>query len=315
MIYDLRAVARQLQTAPEAAISGWEQHYSQQLSQTAELVLENRAHSPVVLLAGPSGSSKTTSGRRLRDLLIARDVPAHLISMDNYFIPWSDPDFPMTPDGQRDLEAPGCLDIPLLNEHFALLEQGEPIDIPIYSFPLHTRLEGRSIHLDVSPGDIFIFEGIHALNELFTGQHPQACRIYVSPVSSFGEGSEILCQPRQLRLMRRIVRDHQFRGCTAEHSLALWDNVLSSEKIYIEPHRAQAHGVIDTTLGYELQALSPFVTPLLRELPEAVACRGSVAEVLEGLRHITPIDPRLVPDDSILREFIGPRHPTIETKG
>lgn len=315
MIYDLKAVARQLEEAPEAAIFSWEQHYSQQLSATADLVAQNRAQSPVVLLAGPSGSSKTTSGRRLRDLLIGRNIPAHLISMDNYFIPWSDPDFPMTLEGQRDLEAPECLDIPLLNEHFALLEQGQPIDIPIYSFPLHTRLEGRSIHLDVSPGDIFIFEGIHALNELFTDQHPQACRLYVSPVSAFGQGSEILCEPQQLRLMRRIVRDHQFRGVTAEHSLELWDNVLSSEKIYIEPHRAQAHGVIDTTLGYELQALAPFITPLLRELPKTVACHHNVEEVLEGLTHITPIDSRLVPDDSILREFIGPRHSTIETKG
>ena len=207
--------ARQLQTDAPGAIDRWEQHYSNQIAQVAELVMKNRGLSPVVLLSGPSGSSKTTSGRRLRDLLIAREIPAHLVSMDNYYLPWDAPDFPMTADGQRDLEAPGCLDIPLLNEHFAMLEQGEPIDIPIYSFPTHSRLEGRSIHLDIAPGDVFIFEGIHALNELFTQQHPQACRVYVSPVSSFGIGDEILCTPQQLRLMRRIVRDHQFRGATA----------------------------------------------------------------------------------------------------
>ena len=225
--------------------------------------------------------------------------------MDNYYLPWDAPDFPMTADGQRDLEAPGCLDIPLLNEHFAMLERGEPIDIPIYSFPTHSRLEGRSIHLDIAPGDVFIFEGIHALNELFTQQHPQACRVYVSPVSSFGIGDEILCTPQQLRLMRRIVRDHQFRGATAEYSLQLWDNVLSSEKIYIEPHRAQAHGVVDTTLGYELQALQPYIVPLLRELPESVPGYAQVQVTLKGLSHIAPLDSRRVPADSILREFIG----------
>ncbi len=305
MIYDLYEVARQLQSDAPGAIAQWEQNYSDQIAQVAELVVENRTLSPVVLLSGPSAASKTSSGRRLRDLLIARKIPAHLVSMDNYYLPWSAPEFPMTSDGQRDLEAPGCLDIPLLNEHFAMLEQGKPIDIPIYSFPTHSRLEGRSIHLDIAPGDVFIFEGIHALNELFTQQHPQACRVYVSPVSSFGIGDEILCTPQQLRLMRRIVRDHQFRGATAEYSLQLWDNVLSSEKIYIEPHRAQAHGVVDATLGYELQTLQPYVVPLLRELPETVPSYDEVQKALQGLSHITPLDSQLVPADSILREFIG----------
>ncbi len=151
---------------------------------------------------------------------------------------------------------------------------------------------------------MFIFEGIHALNELFTQQHPQACRVYVSPTSSFGTGDQVLCTPQQLRLMRRIVRDHQFRGATAEYSLQLWDNVLSVEKIYIEPHRAQAHGVVDTTLGYELQTLQPYIVPLLRELPQSVPGYDAVQTALRGLSHIA-LDSRLVPADSILREFIG----------
>ena len=152
MIYDLYEVARQLQSDAPGAIARWEQNYSDQIAQVAELVVENRTLSPVVLLSGPSAASKTSSGRRLRDLLIARKIPAHLVSMDNYYLPWSAPEFPMTSDGQRDLEAPGCLDIPLLNEHFAMLEQGKPIDIPIYSFPTHSRLEGAGLrmYLDVA---------------------------------------------------------------------------------------------------------------------------------------------------------------------
>ncbi len=305
MIYDLYEVARQLQSDAPGAIFAWEQHYSDQIAKVAELVAKNRALSPVVLLAGPSGSSKTTSGRRLRDLLIAQRIPAHLVSMDNYFLPWSAPGFPMTADGRRDLEAPGCLDLALLNEHFAMLEQGKPIDIPIYRFATHSRLKGRSIHLEIAPGDVFIFEGIHALNEIFTQQHPLACRIYVSPVSVFGVGSEVLCTSQQLRLMRRIVRDHQFRGVTAEYTLQLWENVLTSEKIYIEPHLMQAHRAVDSTLGYELQALQSYIVPLLRDLPETIPSYDKVQEALRGLSRITPLDSRMVPADSILREFIG----------
>ena len=227
--------------------------------------------------------------------------------MDNYYLSWDTPSFPMTADGQRDLEAPECLDIPLLNAHFAMLEAGEAIDVPIYSFPTSSRLEDRSIHMDIAPGDVFIFEGIHALNDMFTGQHPCACRLYVSPVSAFGADRQILCQPQQLRLMRRIVRDHQFRGATAEYSLELWPNVLASEKIYIEPHRAEAHGTIDTTLGYEVQALRPYILPLLQNLPSTIPSYDKVEHAIEMLRRITPLDSSFVPDDSILREFIGSR--------
>lgn len=307
MIYDLRETARQLRENAPAAIAHWEQHYTSQLENAMQLVMDNRSRSPVVLLAGPSGSSKTTSGRRLRDLLIRHHISAHLVSMDNYYLSWDTPSFPMTADGQRNLEAPECLDIPLLNAHFAMLEAGEAIDVPIYSFPTSSRLEDRSIHMDIAPGDVFIFEGIHALNDMFTGQHPCACRLYVSPVSAFGADRQILCQPQQLRLMRRIVRDHQFRGATAEYSLELWPNVLASEKIYIEPHRAEAHGTIDTTLGYEVQALRPYILPLLQNLPSTIPSYDKVEHAIEMLRRITPLDSSFVPDDSILREFIGSR--------
>lgn len=305
MIYDLSEITGRLQANPEDAIAQWEADYTRQLYQVEQLVKENRAKTPVVLLTGPSASSKTTTGQRLRRLLIAENIPAHLVSMDNYYLSWSDPDFPLTSDGQRDLESPDCLDIPLLNEHFAMLEAGEPIDIPIYHFPSHSRLPSRSIHLDVSKGDVFIFEGIHALNELFTNQHPEACRLYVSPASSFVRDGTPLIHTQQLRLMRRIVRDYQTRGATAEFSLQLWANVLSSEKIYITPHRAHAHGVIDTTLGYELHALQPFIIPLLHDLPCSTPGYELAADVLSAMQDILPLDPRLVPEHSILREFIG----------
>jgi uridine kinase len=303
MTYELTEVARQLRQDPAETISRYEQEYRKQIEAVAEKVLAGRQKSPVVLLAGPSGSSKTTTGSRLRDHLLSLGVPTHLISMDNYYLSWDTPDFPRTPEGERDLESPLCLDIPLLNEHFARLEAGEAIHVPIYDFPSHSRLEGRSIRM--SAGEVFIFEGIHALNPQFTERHPDAFRLFVSPTASFSlEGQEV-CSPQILRLMRRVVRDYQFRGASAEFSLQLWGNVVASEKVYIEPYRAGANGEISTTLGYELGILKPFVEPLLQVLPTDVPCRNQVDAALEVFHLVEGLSETLVPKDSILREFIG----------
>jgi uridine kinase len=303
MTYELTEVARQLRQNPTETISHYEQEYRQQIETVAQQVLAGRQKSPVVLLAGPSGSSKTTTGSRLRECLLSLGVPTHLISMDNYYLSWDTPDFPLTPEGERDLESPMCLDIPLLNEHFALLEQGEAIHVPIYDFPSHSRMEGRSIRM--SAGEVFIFEGIHALNPQFTGRHPDAFRLFVSPTAAFSlEGKEV-CSPQLLRLMRRVVRDYQFRGASAEFSLQLWGNVIASEKIYIEPYRATANGEVSTTLGYELGVLKAFVEPLLKVLPQEVPCRDQVDAALTAFQLVESLSDTLVPRDSILREFIG----------
>ena len=129
--------------------------------------------------------------------------------------------------------------------------------------------------------------------------------MYVSPEDDFSREGRAFCAPSLLRLMRRIVRDYQFRGASAEYSLRLWRNVLESEKQYILPFRAQADSHITTTLPYELGVLGTFVRPLLLRLPEQVACRAQVDEVLALLDSVESIPAALVPEDSILREFIG----------
>lgn len=301
MNYDIDQVTARLAEDPAGAVAGWERAYRVQVDRTAEAIAQNRAQSPVVLLAGPSGSSKTTTASRIRESLCARGVPAHLISMDNYYLSREDPLFPKLPDGSPDLEAPECLDTALLEEHFSLLETGGDIYVPIYDFPTHRRLPDRSIRMDASQGDVFIFEGIHALNSRFTAQHPGACRVYVSPEDGFSRGGKSFCSPVLLRLMRRIVRDYQFRGATAAYSLSLWDNVVGSEKRYIFPYQDGAGCRITTTLAYELGVLRGYVLPLVRVM-EPSGWSGALREVLE---QVPPLSPDMVPGDSILREFIG----------
>lgn len=305
MNFDLHTINAALRNNPAAEILKWEENYLAQIKTVAQMVLQNRENSPVVLLSGPSGSSKTSTGTRLRDGITALGVPAHLISMDNYYIDWDEPGFPRTPEGERDLESPRCLNIPLLNQHFSQLETGEDIFVPIYDFPTHRPLEGKAVPMSPSHGDVFIFEGIHALNPLFTAQHPQAFRLYVSPAASFEAEGNVVCYPILLRLMRRVVRDAQFRGAPAEFSLKLWGNVISSEKIYIEPYQSTAHAVINTTLGYELGVLKGYVLPQISDLPQNVSCRNMVEEILSLLEQVDGVPSDLVPQDSILREFIG----------
>ncbi len=303
MNYELETVLAQLSEDPAGAIAGWEAEYQKQVAAAAERIAANRKKSPVVLLAGPSGSSKTTTAARLREQLSVLGIQAHLISMDNYFLSREAPDFPKLSDGSPDLESPECLDIPLLEEHFSLLETGEDIYVPIYDFPTHRRLPDRSLRMDPSQGDVFLFEGIHALNERF--HHPDACRVYVSPEDGFSREGRPFCTPVLLRLMRRMVRDYQFRGATAQYSLGLWDNVVESEKRYIEPYRAGADCRITTTLAYELGVLRDYVLPLVRDLPETVPCRDQVQALREIFSQVPPLASGLVPEESILREFIG----------
>lgn len=305
MNYEITGINEALREDMAAGILAFEQNYHQQVETIARAILAGREKSPVVLLAGPSGSSKTTTGQRLREKITALGVPAHLISMDNYYVDWDEPDFPRLQNGERDLESPMCLNIPLLNEHFSLLETGADIHVPIYDFPTHKPLEGEFIPMSPSHGDIFIFEGIHALNPLFTEKHPEAFRLYISPAASFTSEGRVICTPQTLRLMRRVVRDHLFRGAEAEFSLSLWSNVLSGDKLYIEPYRDTAHGIINTTMGYELGALKPYVLPLFRALPEDVPCREQVEAALQALEYALEVPHGLVPEDSIIREFIG----------
>lgn len=302
---DLIQLTEDVRTAPEETVARWEAGYRRQVEETAKEVLAHREKSPVVLLSGPSGSGKTTTGHRLKEALEALGTTAHLISMDNYYVDWDLPDFPRTPDGERDLESPYCLNIPLLNRHFSRLESGEEILVPIYDFPTHKPLEGQFIPMNPVHGDIFIFEGIHALNPLFTTQHPEAYRLYISPASSFGASGREVCPPRLLRLMRRTVRDHLFRGASAEFTLFLWPNVMAGDKMYVEPHRVSAHGIIDTTLGYELFVLKPYTMELFRALGQDVSCRDMVEEAMAVLSGLPELPRDMIPEASILREFLG----------
>ena len=313
--YDLNEVLRKLEQDPAGSIATWEANYYAQVRSVAEFIAKNKEKSPVVLLAGPSASSKTSTSGRILQQLKSMGIGVHLLSMDNYFIDRDAANYPTLPDGSPDLESPECLDMTLLDEHFSTLERGEDIYVPEYDFFTKKRVPGEGSFLDAELGDVFIFEGIHALNERFTSLHPDAARIYVSPEVSFIRDGEPFCTPVQLRLMRRMVRDHQFRNATAEYSLALWGNVLASEARHVLHYQATSNCTVTTALPYELGVLKRFVSPLIADLPRNVPCRDQVDAIRELLKEVPKLNPALVPEGSILREFIGPKPTSADKKG
>ena len=314
MTYHLNDILARLQADPIGAISDWEQDYQAEINAVAKYIIRNREKSPVVLLAGPSASSKTSTAGRLRQYLEYKGIYTHLLSMDDYFIDRDAPNYPRLPDGSPDLESPDCLDLELLDAHFSALEQNQDIHVPSFDFTRQRRAEGPGNFLDAEQGDVYIFEGIHALNERFSSRHPDAVKVYVSPDADYEKDGQLFCTANQLRLIRRMVRDRQFRGASAEYSLSLWDNVIAGEKKYILPYKDSANCVITTALPYELGVLKRFVTPLLEDLPEDMPRREEVDAIRHLLKELPKVNPALVPDDSILREFIGPRPADPETE-
>ena len=193
---------------PEEFISEGERLYSEQLAAAAESIYAEREKRPVVLLSGPSGSGKTTSAHRIADLLGKYGCKAHIISMDNYFLPMAENEAARDENGEIDYESPYRLDIPLFKKHLEMLSRCEEIYIPSFDFAKQERYEGMTLKIEA--GELVILEGIHALNPLVTGDCDDftTC-VYVSVRTRISNADKLL-HPSKIRLMRRLMRARLF---------------------------------------------------------------------------------------------------------
>jgi len=278
--------------------------FSEKLRLAADTISDNRRKSPIVLLSGPSGSGKTTSAKRIAELLEKRGIRAHTISLDDYFIDPHLPGSPRLPNGEPDLESPMCVDWTLLGAHFEALERGDAIDIPWFDFLKQSR-NGSRLNLKLGEDEIAVFEGIHALNNRITDDHPEAFRLYISARSDFTLNGTVVWKRTLTRLMRRTIRDHNFRGTPPEETLYRWDNVRDGEKKYISPFRQKAHMSIDTTIPYEISLMKSRIAELFKSAPKDASRYTDAESILNLLPEFEPIDDKYVPLESILREFIG----------
>lgn len=305
MAYDITSINRCVTADPEGFIRSSDQAYFARVKAAADAISENLHVCPIVLLSGPSGAGKTTTARNIETELKRRGINTHTISMDNYFNTLDLRTCPRTPEGEVDYESPRLMDMELLNEHFAALSRGEEIKVPYFMFTRQKRSVSQFTRLRLQPNEVAIFEGIHALNDMITDKNPGAFALYIAATSEtvFPDGG--VFKPEWVRLVRRIVRDNNFRGADAEYTMSMWANVMRGEREHITPYIPKARIKLDSSLEYEMSVLAPIALPLLKELTAGRQGFDEVREIIPLLERYTPLPDTYVPKESLLREFIG----------
>ena len=305
MAYQLSEINERARRDPVDFLRDCDNTYDKKLHRAADMIREHAAVSPLIFLSGPSGSGKTTTAMKIEEILDRIGMETHTVALDKYFRTVREEDYPRTPDGKLDLESPDCLDMELLADHFHALEQGKAIEIPKYSFTEQRQERHTGNFLNYRPGDLVIFEGIHALNDTFSAIAPDAFRLYISARSVVEDGKEVVFKGTWMRLCRRVVRDHQFRGTQPTDTLKMWANVRRGEKKYISPYKEKANLMFDSSLMCEVSVMKSFVSELFRDIPLDIDRSVELHSIVPALERFEAIDPALVPEKSLLREFIG----------
>lgn len=258
----------------------------------------------LVLIAGPSSSGKTTFAQRLSIQLVVNGLRPVPISMDDYYKERLNT--PRKADGSYDFESVEAIDLELFNDHLKRLLAGETVKIPKYNFRTGLR-EYRGRELTLSDNSVLIVEGIYGLNERISAVVParNKLKVYISALTPMSLDDYNRIQTTDMRLLRRLVRDSQFRSHDALMTLKLWDDVRRGEEKYIFPFQEEADIIFNTTLVYEFAVLKKYAEPLLQGVPETEAVYTNAQRLLGLLSHVTPLDKELIPKNSILREFVG----------
>ncbi|HAY83336.1 MAG TPA: nucleoside kinase [Chloroflexi bacterium] len=274
-----------------------------QIAQIAEEVAKRKGEARVVLIAGPSSSGKTTSSKRLSIQLLAHGLQPFSLELDNYFV---DRDkTPRDEQGNFDFENINALDLGRLNSDIKRLINGQHVHLPHFDFINGSSQPGDEIRLH--PDQIIILEGIHGLNPALLEEIPaeNTFRIYISALTQLNLDRHNRVSTTDTRLIRRIVRDARTRGYTPQETIQRWESVRRGEKRYIFPYQENADVMFNSALVYELAALKPVAEPLLRQVPFGTPEHLEVKRLLALLEWFLPIDTEFIPDNSLLREFLG----------
>lgn len=274
-----------------------------QLARIADNIA-SRPEVKLVLLAGPSSSGKTSTSKRLCVQLMACRRHPVALSTDNWFV--NRTDTPLDENGKKDYESIYSMDLKQFNQDLQNLIDGKTVELPFYNFTKGER-EYRGEYLTLTEDMILVIEGIHALNPMLTEQvaKENKFKIFAAPMTPVSMDGEHWIPTSVNRLLRRISRDFQTRGQSAQQTIAGWESVRKGEKKWILPFQTEADVVFDTSMLYELAALKTKAVEVLQQVPDDAPEASTVKLLLEFLSWITPIDPNQIPRTSLLREFIG----------
>ena len=258
----------------------------------------------VVLIAGPSSSGKTTSSKRLAIQLITNCIVPKVIELDNYFV--NRDKTPRDKDGDYDYESLYALDLEQFNKDVTDLLAGKEVALPTYNFKKGER-EYLGNTLKLEDGDILLMEGIHGLNPELTRLIPdkQKFRIFVSALTTLSIDDHNWIGTYDNRLLRRIIRDHKYRGCGAVDTIKRWGSVRRGEEKWIMPFHENADAMFNSSLLFELSVMKNYALPILQQVPSNTPEYAEASRLIKFLNYFEPLDEKDIPSTSLLREFLG----------
>lgn len=280
-----------------------EARHNRMLTELGDLIEGDISNIRLICIAGPSSSGKTTFANRLRIELMSRGLKPIRISIDDYYLPKSLA--PIDEDGKPDLESIEALDIDLFNKDMLALISGETVQLPKFDFKLGKRIPGRVIK--VGENEPIIIEGIHALNERMTTLIPkhQKFKIFIAPQAQINLDNTNPISITDLRLLRRIVRDYNFRGASAEETMSMWPSVRRGEFKWIYDTQEGANYVYNSMLSYELCVMKKYAMPLLQGIEQENPYFPIAERLIRMLKYFDDMPDEWVPCNSLMREFIG----------
>ena len=277
--------------------------HEQRIAEVARDIAHQRSEVKLVLIAGPSSSGKTTFVKRLAVQLLANAMRPVVIGMDDYFVEREKT--VRTPDGSYDYESLYALDLPLFNDHLLQLMGGQAVTLPHYNFHTGQRQQGHTLTLDQD--QIILAEGIHGLNPNLVPAIPaeRIYRVYVSALTNLNIDPHNRVPTTDTRLLRRLIRDAAYRSYSAQETIERWESVRRGEGRNIFPYQEHADIMFNSALAYEMAVLKPFAEPLLRQVEPGTMTFVEAKRLLAFLEWFLPCRPDPIPDNSIIREFIG----------
>ncbi len=277
--------------------------HEKKIANIADKIARNR-NVKMVLIAGPSSSGKTTFAQRLGIQLRINGIKPVTISVDNYFVEREQT--PRDENGNYNFEDIEAIDLKLFNEHLTKLLNGEEIEIPKFDFKVGTkRYDGTTMKLE--DDEILVIEGIHCLNDKLTSSiaKDKKYKVYISALTVLNMDRYNRISTTDTRLIRRIVRDNQFRNYSAKDTIKAWSNVNKGEEKNIFPYQEQADSIFNTSLIYELGVLKSYALPLLEKITEEEKEYAEARRLINMLKYFKEIPADYVPTNSLLKEFVG----------